>query len=459
MRRVLFRNALVIFTGDDELGELRDADLLIAGRRVAAVGHRLEPEEPVDEEIDAGGKLIVPGLVNTHHHFYQVLTRNLEAVQDAKLFDWLVYLYDVWQHLTPEDLHAAATAALGELLLTGCTLAADHHYLCPQCAGGDLFEAEAEAAAALGIRLTMTRGSMSLGRSRGGLPPDTVIQDEDSILSDSQRVIERFHDPAPLARCQVALAPCSPFSVTPELMRQVAELARDQGVRLHTHLAETLDEERFCLERFGKRPLALMEDYGWIGDDVWFAHCVHVDVDEIARMAATGTGVAHCPVSNLRLGSGIAPVPAMVDAGVPVGLAVDGSASNDSSNLLREAQICMLIHRVGTGVDAMPARRVLRLATGGGAAVLGRTDLGRLAPGQAADLALFDLDGLAYAGARHDPPAALLFCGLDQRAELVMVDGEVVVRDRRLVRVDESRAAREADSAAQGLLRRAGLLG
>lgn len=459
MSRVLFRNALVIFSGDDELGELHDADLLVAGRRVAAVGHRLEPEEPVDEEIDASGKLIVPGLVNTHHHFYQVLTRNLEAVQDAKLFDWLVYLYDVWQHVTPEDLHAAATAALGELLLTGCTLAADHHYLCPQCAGGDLFEAEAEAAAALGIRLTMTRGSMSLGRSRGGLPPDTVIQDEDTILADSQRVIERFHDPAALARCQVALAPCSPFSVTPELMRQVAELARDQGVRLHTHLAETLDEERFCLERFGKRPLALMEDYGWVGDDVWFAHCVHLDADEITRMAATGTGVAHCPVSNLRLGSGIAPVPAMLDAGVPVGLAVDGSASNDSSNLLREAQVCMLIHRVGTGVDAMPARRVLRLATAGGAAVLGRTDLGRLAPGQAADLAVFDLDGLAYAGARHDPPAALLFCGLDQRAQLVMVDGEVVVRDRQLVRVDESRAARTADRAAQGLLRRAGLLG
>ncbi len=456
MAKTLFRNALTIHTGDDALGELSGADLLVDGRTVAAVGAGLAAEAAeVDEEIDATGRLIVPGMINTHHHLYQVLTRNLRAVQDAKLFDWLVYLYDVWKHVTPEDLHAAARAGLGELLLTGCTTSADHHYLCPSCAEGDLFQAEAEAAAAVGIRLSMTRGSMSLGKSSGGLPPDSVIQDEDTILADSERVVDRFHDPDPLAMCQVALAPCSPFSVTPELMRSVAALARTKQVRLHTHLAETLDEERFCIERFGKRPLELMEHLDWVGPDVWFAHSVYVNPDEIRRMAETGTGVAHCPVSNLRLGSGIAPIPAMLDAGVPVGLAVDGSASNDSSNMLREAMTCMLVHRVGTAVDAMPARRALDVATRGGARVLGRDALGALAPGKAADLAMFDLSGLAYAGALSDPVAALMFCGVDQRAELVMVDGRVVVRDRHLVNVDEQEVARAANGASKGLLARA----
>lgn len=456
MATTLFRNALTIFTGDDYLGELVGADLLVDGRTVAAVGADLSAE--ADEVIDASGRLIVPGLINTHHHLYQVLTRNLRAVQDAKLFDWLVYLYEVWKHVTPEDLYAAARAGLGELLLTGCTTSADHHYLCPTCSGGDLFQAEAEAAAAVGIRLNMTRGSMSLGKSSGGLPPDSVIQDEDTILADSERVVDRFHDPDPLAMCQVALAPCSPFSVTQELMRSVAALARAKKVRLHTHLAETLDEERFCIERFGKRPLELMEHLDWVGPDVWFAHSVYVNPDEIRRMAETGTGVAHCPVSNLRLGSGIAPIPAMLDAGVPVGLAVDGSASNDSSNMLRETMTCMLVHRVGTAVDAMPARRALSVATRGGARVLGRDALGVLAPGKAADLAMFDLSGLAYAGALSDPVAALLFCGIDQRAELVMVNGRVVVRDRHLVEVDEDEVARAASRASEGLLERAGVV-
>lgn len=455
MARTLFKNAAALITGDDALGEIAGADLLIDGRTVAALGPGLPG--PADEVIDLSGRIVVPGLINTHHHLYQVLTRCLPAVQDAKLFDWLVYLYEIWKHLTPEDLHAAAQAGLAELLLTGCTTCSDHHYLCPECAEGDLFAAEADAAAALGIRLHMTRGSMSLGRSAGGLPPDSVIQDEATILADSARVVERFHDPDPLAMCQVALAPCSPFSVTPGLMREVAVLAREKKVRLHTHLAETLDEERFCVQRHGKRPLALMEDYGWLGPDVWFAHCVTLDPDEIRRLAATGTGVAHCPVSNLRLGSGIAPVPAMLAAGVPVGLAVDGSASNDSSNLLRELMTCMLVHRVGTAVDAMPARRALAVATTGGARVLGREALGSLAPGRAADLAVFDLRGLAYAGARHDPLAALLFCGLDQRAELVMVNGQIVVRDRRLVRLDEAELAERADRASRGLLGRAGV--
>ncbi|HOX46795.1 MAG TPA: 8-oxoguanine deaminase [Myxococcota bacterium] len=455
MKRILIRDALVVATQDPALGEIRGGDLLVEGARIAAVGRGLTAQ--ADEVIDARGRVVLPGMVNTHHHLYQVLTRNLPRVQDAKLFDWLLYLYDVWKHVTPEDVHAAALAGLGELLLTGCTLSADHHYLCPECVEGDPFEAEAAAARELGIRLHLTRGSMSLGRSAGGLPPDSVIQTEDRILNDSARVVERFHDPAPLSMCQVALAPCSPFSVTGELMREVAALARKLGVRLHTHLAETLDEERFCVEKFGRRPLELMEDLGWVGPDVWFAHSVYVNADEIRRMGKTRTGVAHCPVSNLRLGSGIAPVPAMLEAGVPVGLAVDGSASNDASNLLREAQIAMLVHRVGTGVAAMPARRALSIATTGGARVLGREDLGVLRPGLAADLALFDLRGLAYAGSEADPLAALLFCGLDSRAELVMVQGEVVVRDRHLVKVDEESISRRARDASNKLLRLAGV--
>lgn len=455
MKKILIRNALVVATQDDTLGEIGGGDVLIEGPVVRAVGKNLPAEGAAI--IDASDRVVLPGFVNTHHHLYQVLTRNLPAVQDAKLFDWLRYLYDVWKHIRPEDVLAAARAGLGELLLTGCTTVADHHYLvCPgECA--DPFSAEAQAAEEIGCRLHLSRGSMSLGQSQGGLPPDSVIQDEESILCDSERVVKALHDPTPLSRRRVALAPCSPFSVTPTIMKRVAELARKLGVRLHTHLAETIDEERFCLERFGKRPLSYMEEVGWVGPDVWMAHCVYLDDGEIRRMAETGTGVAHCPVSNLRLGSGIAPVPKMLAAGVPVGLAVDGSASNDSSNMLRELRTALLVHRVGTGVAAMPARAVLRMATRGGARVLGRDDLGRIAPGQAADIAIFDVSGMEFAGAHSDPLAALLFCGVDDRAETVLVHGEVVVRERRLVRLDERSIAREARAASCALLERAGV--
>jgi len=456
MSRVLIQNALAVATQDARLGEIQGGDVLVNGSTIAEVGIGLKAA--ADEIIDASGRVVVPGFVNTHHHLYQVLTRNLKEVQDAKLFDWLTCLYDVWRHITPEDLYAAAQAGLAELLLTGCTTSADHHYLCPACAEGDLFQAEVEAAREAGIRLHLTRGSMCLGKSAGGLPPDEVVQDEEHILKDSERVIARHHDPSPGSLCRVALAPCSPFSVTPGLMRDTAVLARKHKVRLHTHLAETKDEEEFCLQKFGKRPLAHMQELGWMGPDVWFAHCVHLNDDEIGQMAGAGTCVAHCPVSNLRLGSGIAPVPKMLDAGVLVGLAVDGSASNDSSNMLRELQTALLVHRVGTGVGAMPARRVLEMATVGGAGVLGRDDIGVIAPGKAADLAVFDLRGLEYAGATHDPVSALLFCGMDARAELVMVNGEVVVRDKHLVRLDEHEVAEKARKASSGLLKAAGIL-
>jgi 8-oxoguanine deaminase len=456
MARALIRNALLVATGDDGLGELPGCDVLVDGPAITQVGKNLDVQ--ADRVIDADGCIVVPGFVNTHHHLYQVLTRNLPKTQDAKLFDWLIYHYDVWKHLTAGEARAAMYAGLSELLLSGCTCSADHHYLCPDGVTDDLFGLEAEVAVDLGIRLQMTRGSMSLGSSRGGLPPDSVVQDEDTILADSERVIGRFHDPSRFSMCRVALAPCSPFSVSPDLMRQTAELARRHAVRIHTHLAETLDEQEFCLERFGHRPLDYARELGWLGDDVWFAHCVHLNDQEIKLMAATRTGVAHCPTSNLRLGSGIAPVPSMLSAGVPVGLAVDGSASNDSSNMLKEMQIALLVHRVGTAVDAMPARSVLRMATLGGASVLGRDDLGVIAPGMAADLAMFDLSGLAHAGADHDPVGALLFCGLDYRAKMVMVNGQVVVNDRHLVGRDEVSIAADARNASRSLLKAAGVI-
>jgi cytosine/adenosine deaminase-related metal-dependent hydrolase len=450
MSKILIRNALVVVTQDENLGELSDVDILIDGNHIAEVKKDIDTADA--EVLDASGCIVVPGFVNTHHHLFQVLTRNLVAVQDAKLFDWLVYLYNVWENITVQDVRAASLAGLGELLLTGCTTSSDHHYLCPQDAGGDLFVSAAEAARELGIRFQLTRGSMSLGKSDGGLPPDSVIEDQETILKDSQRVIELLHDPNKYSMCRVSLAPCSPFSVTAELMRETAVLAREHKVRLHTHLAETHDETEYCLERFGKRPLDYIEELDWLDSDCWFAHCVCLNDDEIKRMGQAKAGVAHCPTSNLRLGSGIAPVPAMLAANVPVGLAVDGSASNDSSNMLRELQQALLVHRVGTAVDSMTARMVLKMATLGGAAVLGRDDIGRISPGYAADIAIFDLSGLAYAGSHQDPLASLLFCGIDSRAKNVIVNGNIVVKDKELCSVDQKLVNQQARQAAIRLL-------
>jgi 8-oxoguanine deaminase len=447
--QTLFQHCLAIATMDATDEVLRDGDILVEGRRIAAVGQGLEADDA--EVIDCCGKVAVPGLVNTHHHLYQVLTRNLPAVQNAKLFDWLLYLYDIWRGLTPEQEYAAARAGLGELLLTGCTTSADHHYLFPRGVGSELIDAEVQAAQELGIRFNPLRGSMSRGRSQGGLPPDDVCQTEEEILRDSQRMIDAHHDAAPLSMCRVALAPCSPFSVTPELMRATAVLARERSVRLHTHLCETCDEEQYCLANHGLRPLEFVRRLGWIGEDVWFCHGICFDQEEIELLGSSGTGVTHCPTSNLRLGSGIAPVRALIDAGAQVGLAVDGSASNDSSNMLKEVQLAMLVQRVKAGVEAMPAMDALRLATRGGAAVLGRDDIGSIEPGKAADIAVFDVSGIAYAGALSDPLAALLYCGIDQRAWLTMVNGSIVVRDKRLVTGDEEEIARAAHAAAAAL--------
>ena len=441
MKTMLIKNALMIATFDDKNSKHEQADIYIEGPQIKEIGQNLKQQ--AESIIDATGMIAIPGLINTHHHFYQTLTRAMPAVQNAKLFDWLVYLYEIWRHLTPEAVYWSSLGALGELLLSGCTTTTDHLYLFPCAQTGMLIDEEIRAAAEIGIRFHPTRGSMSRGRSKGGLPPDDVVQDEETILEDSIRLIETYHDPVPFSMCSIALAPCSPFSVTPELMMQTAELAREKGVLLHTHLAETRDEDDYCQQTLGMRPLAYMESLGWLGEDVWFAHSVHLNKDEIKIMAETKTGVAHCPTSNMRLGSGAAPIPEMIEAGVLVGLAVDGSASNDSSDMLGEARQCMLLHRLVKGVGAMPPETALRLATRGGASIFRRGDIGSLEAGKAADIAIFDMSRLDYAGSLHDPLAALALCGINHRAHTVIVNGETVVENGELQTINTKAVAAE----------------
>lgn len=450
---LLIKNALRVATMDDKGTELADADVLIRGRVIVSVGKDLE--EPGAEVLDARGCVVIPGMINTHHHLCQTLTRATPQAQDAKLFDWLVYHYTVWRHLTPEYAGLGATVGLGELLLTGCTTSTDHTYLYPQGRAG-LVDAQIEAARVLGIRFHPTRGSMSVGVSKGGLPPDDCTQAEEEILRDGERLVKEFHDPGQYSMCRVGLAPCAPFSVSTELMKETAAQAKKWGVRIHTHLCETLDEETYCLEKYKLRPVDFMESVGWMSGDVWLAHMVHVNDEEIQRLARNKVGIAHCPSSNLRLGSGVPPVRKYLDAGVPVGLAVDGSASNDTSDMLGEARQAMLVHRVKSGVASMPAREVLRMATRGGAAVVGRDDIGRVEAGKAADLAIFDVSGLDYAGSAADPVASLLFCGASHRTKWTIVNGKVVAEDGRLKNVDEKDVARRANAAALDLLRQAG---
>ena len=412
--------------------EIADGALLCRDGVVEQVGPTAALPPSADEVLDLTGHLVLPGLVNTHHHLYQTLTRAVPSVQDADLFHWLTRLYPIWANLTPEAIYTSTLTGLAELARSGCTTVFDHLYIYPN---GARLDDEIRAAQEIGVRFHASRGSMSLGESQGGLPPDGVVEDEAFILKDSQRLVEQYHDPRPGAMLRIVLAPCSPFSVTGELMRQSALLARALGVRLHTHLAETLDEEQFCLEKFGHRPVAYMEHLGWIGDDVWFAHSVHVNEAEIGLYASTGCGVAHCPTSNMRLGSGIAPIRRMRAAGVKVGLGVDGSASNDSSHMLNEARQALLLARLQGDPAALTARQALELATLGGAAVLGRDDIGSLAPGKCADFFALDLHRLDYAGALHDPLAAVIFCA-PQPADYTVINGRFVVKEGRLLTVD-----------------------
>jgi cytosine/adenosine deaminase-related metal-dependent hydrolase len=429
--RILFRDVEAIATFDHERRELRGGWLLVEGNRIAALGTAPAPAGPFDEVISGRDRVMIPGMVNTHHHLYQTLFRAVPGAQDKKLFDWLVFLYEKWRGIDEDAVRTSAIVGCLELLLSGCTTTTDHLYLFPR--GRErLTDVEIEAASEVGIRFHPTRGSMSLSRDEGGLPPPDVVQTEEEILRDSERIIARWHDPTFGAMVRIALAPCSPFSVTRELMHDTADLAREHGVLLHTHLAETVDEEQFCIEKFGTRPVDYLESVGWLANDVWLAHLVHLTSDDIRRLARAGVGMAHCPSSNMLLGSGIAPVPEALQAGMAVGLGVDGSASNDASNMIREARQAMLLARVRSGADAMTARQALALATTGGARVLHREEeLGSLEPGKCADLALFDLSALEFAGAA-DPVAALVHCGA-QYADLVMVNGAVRARDGRLV--------------------------
>ncbi|MGD2146223.1 MAG: 8-oxoguanine deaminase [Anaerolineae bacterium] len=443
MSTLLLQNADLLVTMEG-LGQsnrrISNGGLFARDGLIEQIGKTAELPATADRVIDASGMILLPGLVNTHHHLYQTLTRAVPGTQDVPLFRWLKVLYDIWAGLTPDAIYTSALVGLAELLLSGCTTASDHLYIYP---GDCRIDDEIRAAQDIGIRFQPCRGSMSLGESDGGLPPDEVVEDERFILQDTQRVIETYHDPEPGAMLRIVVAPCSPFSVTPELMRESAALARSYGVMLHTHLAETKDEEAFCLDRFGYRPVGYAQTLGWMGEDVWHVHCVHLNPAEVQLFAETRTGMCHCPSSNMRLGSGIAPVRALLDAGAKVALGVDGSASNDSSHLLAEARMAMLLQRVAgdspsgpqPGPTALSAEEALWMATRGGAAVLGRDDIGQLAPGKSADLIGFRLDRLDYAGALHDPLAAVVFCQ-PQRVDLSMVNGAVVVEHGSLLTVD-----------------------
>lgn len=436
--------------------DLAGVDILVEGNRIAKIGKGIVPPAGC-EIVDASRHVVMPGLVNTHHHFYQTLTRNVPAVQDAKLFKWLVYLYEVWKGVDEEAVYWSSMLALAELAKTGCTLSTDHHYLYPQGFRDDLPGLQFKAASEIGLRFAPTRGSMSRSKKDGGLPPDSVVQDEDTILAESEAALRKYHDAAPDAMRKLALAPCSPFSVSEKSMKDAAALARKYGARLHTHLAETLDEDDFCVEMYGRRPLRVMQDCGFVGPDVWYAHGIHFNDEELKILAETKTGVAHCPSSNMRLGSGICRVREMLDLGVPVGLAVDGSASNDASDMLGEARQALLLQRVRYGSAGITAREVLGLATEGGARILGYDQAGKMEEGALADLALFDVMKMEYAGALSDPAAALLFSGYDHGVDHLVVNGEFVVRNRKLVGADEDKIRDEANKAAKRLLAKAGV--
>jgi cytosine/adenosine deaminase-related metal-dependent hydrolase len=459
MTTLLIKNAHIV-TMDDHQREIPGGGLFVRDGFIEEVGQTGSLPNEADEVLDLRGHVLLPGLINTHHHFYQTLTRAVPAAQDANLFNWLTTLYPIWARLTPDDIFISAQTALAELALSGCTTASDHLYLFPN---GSKLDDEIAAAQEIGLRLQASRGSMSLGQSAGGLPPDSVVDSEEAILKDSQRVIEKYHDPKSGAFIQVVLAPCSPFSVTSDLMKQSAKLAREYGVHLHTHLAETEDEEQFCLQRFGHRPVGYMQEVGWVGDDVWFAHAVWVNDEEIAVFAQHNCGVAHCPTSNMRLASGIAPVREYRRAGVNVGLGVDGCASNDGSHLLSEVRNAMLVSRVKEGLTGyslsndpnrtlMTARDALYLGTRGGAAVLGRTDIGSLERGKCADFFAVGLHRIGFAG-MHDPVAALVF-GQPVNADYTVVGGKFIVKEGQLCTADEGKLIERHNQAARRLLSR-----
>jgi cytosine/adenosine deaminase-related metal-dependent hydrolase len=449
MSSILLKNCFYIFLSADEESRRGD-DILIRENRIAEIGSDIL--DPVDRVIDCSTCVVVPGFVNTHHHFYQTLTRNLPAVQNAELFDWLVYLYEIWKHLDEEAVYYSSLLAMGELLKTGCTSSTDHHYVYPQNVSGDLIGMQFKAAANLGMRLSPTRGSMSLSKKNGGLPPDSVVQTEDEILEDCERVIQKYHDEKELAMRKIILAPCSPFSVTKELMKETVKLARKYSVRLHTHLAETRDENEFCLEIYGRRPLKLMEDCGFIGNDVSYAHGIHFNDQELELLADSGTHIAHCPTSSMRLGSGICRVKEMLPLGINVALAVDGSASNDSSDMLGEIRNALLLQRVHYGAAAMSSLDVMKMGTENGARLLGFEKVGKIREGWAADLAIFNIGKLEYSGALADPLAAIIFSGYNHGAEYTIVNGKISVEQGKLTGFNEIELMNKCNEISENLI-------
>jgi 8-oxoguanine deaminase len=448
MSSFLFKNISTAVTFDSKDRILEDIDILVVDNQIIAVGKDIKAEEST-EKIDGRNCVALPGFVNTHHHLYQTLFRGISEVQEKPLFPWLIGLYEFWKHLTPEAVYYGAMVGFSELLRTGCTTTSDHHYVFPNKTSGELIDEQIKAASEIGIRFHATRGSMSLGKSGGGLPPNSVVQKEEQILQDSERLINKYHDNRRFAMQRIALSPCSPFSVSRDLMVQSRDLARKKGVMLHTHLAETLDEEKFCMERYGKRPVELMESMDWIGSDVWFAHTIHVNEKDMNILK--GSGVAHCPSSNMKLNSGICPTSELLKHEIKLGIAVDGSASNDGSNMWEEVRRTYLLNHLKYGTDGLNAYQVLRVATRGGAEVLGRDDIGILEKGKAADIVLFDLNDIAYAGC-HDPLVGLVTCGNSSLVKLTMVNGKVVVKDGKLMTINSEEVSKEAHKLACSII-------
>ncbi|MES2263245.1 MAG: 8-oxoguanine deaminase [Pseudomonadota bacterium] len=431
-KTLLIKNARVVVTMDEQRREIADGAVFIRDNVIEQVGASADLPQQADEIIDATGHVVMPGLINTHHHMYQSLTRVIPAAQDGELFSWLTNLYPIWANLNSDMVHTSTLTAMSELILSGCTTSSDHLYIYPNdCQLDDSIA----AAKKIGMRFHAARGSMSVGQSKGGLPPDRVVEEEGAILRDTQRLIETYHDADRYAMQRIVVAPCSPFSVSRDLMKEAANLARSFGVSLHTHLAENANDIAYSREKFNMTPAEYAEDCGWVGHDVWHAHCVQLDDDGIYMFGRTGTGIAHCPCSNMRLASGIAPIRKMLDKGVSVGLGVDGCASNDAGHMLGEVRQAMLLQRVGFGPDAMTARQALEMATLGGAKVLNRDDIGALKPNMAADIVMFKLDQIGFAGALHDPVAALVFC-TPSNVSYSIINGKVVVRDGQLETVD-----------------------
>ena len=446
----MIKNIRWLVTCNDQNEVLENVSMLVRDGVIVQIGQIGDIK--ADEVIDATDMILYPGLINTHHHLYQTFSRNLPQVQHMELFPWLKYLYEIWKNLEEENIYYSSMTGMGELLKSGCTTILDHHYVFPQGKSDRFLDVQFAVADELGVRFHATRGSMDLSVKDGGLPPDSVVQTVDKIMYDSEAAVKKFHDPSRYAMHQVALAPCSPFSVSEELLRQTAIVARQLGVRMHTHLAETKDEERYLLERLGMRPLEYMESLGWIGEDVWYAHGIHFTDEELQRMAKTKTGVAHCPISNMKLSSGIAQIPRMLELGVPVGLAVDGSASNDGSNMLEELRVGYLLHRLNNSVTAPTGADLLKIATRGSASVLGRDDLGYLAPGMAADFFMINSNRLEMIGTLQDVAAMPATVGFKGSVDYTIVNGRVVVKDGRLVNVDEDKLVREANRSVQAYL-------